>query len=73
MTGRFAYPADLLGHEVVRVKTVLDAACLGGLGDDPDMSLFFPTAVSVSTLTFATILAMVKPLGRIRGGRTPGV
>jgi hypothetical protein len=26
----------------------------------------------VTTLTFATVLAMVKPLGRIQGGRTPG-
>jgi hypothetical protein len=35
--------------------------------------LFFPPAVSVITLTFATVLAGVKPLGRIRARRTPGV
>ena len=40
---------------------------------DRRATLFFPSAVSVTTLTFATVLAMVKPLGRIRGGRTPGV
>jgi hypothetical protein len=31
------------------------------------------SAVSVTTLSFTTVLAIVKPLGRIRGGRTPGV
>jgi dihydrofolate reductase len=31
--------------------------------------LFLPPAVSVTTLTFDTVLAVVKPLGRIRGGR----
>jgi hypothetical protein len=32
-----------------------------------------PARLSVTRLTFATVLAVVKPLGRIRGGRTPGV
>ncbi|MPZ84355.1 MAG: hypothetical protein GEV28_29760 [Actinophytocola sp.] len=30
-------------------------------------------AVSLTTLTFATILAVVKPWGRIRGGQAPKV
>ena len=36
-------------------------------------ALFFSPAVSPTTLTFATFLAVVKALGRIRGGRTRGV
>jgi hypothetical protein len=40
---------------------------------DRRATLFLPPAVSVTTLTFTTVLAMVKPLGRIRGGRTPEV
>jgi hypothetical protein len=40
---------------------------------DRRATLFFPSAVSVTTLTFTTVLAMVKPLGSIRGGRTAGV
>lgn len=49
------------------------------MGDDPagDVSfLFFPPAVSLTALSFATVLAVVKPWGRIgrkgrRGGRGP--
>jgi hypothetical protein len=34
-------------------------------------SLFFPPAVSLTTLTLATVLAVFKPWGRIRPGRRP--
>lgn len=33
-------------------------------------SLFFPPAVSLTTLTLATVLAVFKPWGRIRPGRS---
>lgn len=36
-------------------------------------TLFFPPAVWLTTLIFATVLAVVKSWARIRGGRTPGV
>lgn len=36
-------------------------------------TLFFPPAVSLTTLTFATVLAVVKPWGRIRAGRARGL
>ncbi len=41
---------------------------------DPDAvsSLFFPPAVSLSTLTLATVLAVFKPWGRIGSTRTSG-
>jgi NAD(P)-dependent dehydrogenase (short-subunit alcohol dehydrogenase family) len=35
-------------------------------------TLFFPPAVLLTTLIFATVLAVVNSWGRIRGGRTPG-
>jgi hypothetical protein len=40
-------------------------------GESPlDVStLFFPPAVSLSTLTFATVLAVFKPWGRVRSSR----
>ena len=34
---------------------------------------FFPPAVLLTTLIFATGLDVVRSWGRIRGGRTPGV
>jgi hypothetical protein len=34
--------------------------------------LFFPPAVSLTTLTLATVLAVFKPWGRIRPGRSEG-
>ena len=40
---------------------------------DQRATLFFPPAVLLTTLGFATVLAVVKSWGRIRGGRTPGV
>ena len=40
---------------------------------DRRATLFFPPAVLLTTLIFATVLAVVKSWGRIRGGRTPGV
>jgi hypothetical protein len=36
-------------------------------------TLFFPPAVLLTTLIFATILAVARSWGRIRGGRAPGV
>jgi hypothetical protein len=39
----------------------------------PRVTLLFPPAVLLTTLVFATVLAVVKSWGRIRGGRTPGV
>ena len=36
-------------------------------------TLFFPPAVLLTTLIFATVLAVAKSWGRIRGCRTPGV
>ena len=44
------------------------AAYAGTLGDPPEEvgSLFFPPAVSLSALTFATVLAVFKPWGRVR-------
>ncbi|MBO0814449.1 MAG: hypothetical protein J2P30_04755 [Actinobacteria bacterium] len=35
-------------------------------------TLFFPPAVSLTTLTLATVLAVFKPWGRIRSRRTDG-
>ncbi|MFB4315963.1 hypothetical protein [Actinomadura sp. 21ATH] len=35
-------------------------------------NLFFPPAVSLTALTFATVLAVAKPWGRVRGGRRGG-
>jgi hypothetical protein len=35
-------------------------------------SLFFPPAVSLTALTLATVLAVFKPWGRIRPGRSQG-
>jgi hypothetical protein len=48
---------------------------LTGVPDPARVStLFFPPAVSLSTLTIATVLAVAKPWGRIRtrpkGGRS---
>jgi hypothetical protein len=40
---------------------------------DGRAALLFRPVVSVTMLTFASVFAMVKPLGRIRDGRTPGV
>jgi hypothetical protein len=40
---------------------------------DRRATLFFPPAVLLTTLVFATVLAVAKSWGRIRGGRTPGV
>lgn len=48
---------------------------LGGTPDPDAVSqLFFPPAVSLTALTFATVLAVVKPWGRISRskGRAPG-
>jgi hypothetical protein len=40
---------------------------LNGAGSDVDVSsLFFPPAVSLATLTAATVLAVFKPFGRTR-------
>lgn len=52
--------------EIVEHGRVLAAG-----GDSPlDVStLFFPPAVSLTTLTFATVLAVFKPWGRIRQTR----
>ncbi|MEW2357088.1 hypothetical protein [Spirillospora sp. NPDC029432] len=44
-----------------------------GVPEPEDVSsLFYPPAVSLTTLTFATVLAVAKPWGRIRGGRRGG-
>jgi hypothetical protein len=40
---------------------------------DRRATLFYPPAVLLTTLIFATVLAVAKSWGRIRGGRTPGV
>ncbi len=40
---------------------------------DRRATLFFPPAVLLTMLIFATVLAVVRSWGRIRGGRTPGV
>lgn len=41
-----------------------------GAGDPAAVeTLFFPPAVSLTTLTFATVLGVLKPWGRIRRGR----
>ncbi|MGH9208199.1 MAG: hypothetical protein ACRD1G_16860 [Acidimicrobiales bacterium] len=40
---------------------------------DRRATLLFPPAVLLTTLIFATVLAVVKSRGRIRGGRSPGV
>jgi hypothetical protein len=46
-----------------------------GEHDSPDRraTLFFPPAALPATLIFATVLAVVKSWGRIRGHRNPGV
>lgn len=44
-----------------------------GATPDKDMStLFFPPAVSLTALSFATVLAVFKPWGRLRGARSSG-
>ena len=46
---------------------------LTGTPDPSTVStLFFPPAVSLTTLTLATVLAVFKPWGRIRARRTDG-
>jgi hypothetical protein len=46
---------------------------LRGATDPTTVStLFFPPAVSLTTLSLATVLAVFKPLGRIRPGRKTG-
>jgi hypothetical protein len=44
----------------------------GAPAPDTVSTLFFPPAVSLSALTLATVLAVVKPWGRIRPNRTRG-
>jgi hypothetical protein len=61
---------------VVVLQPGMDAVAGYGqdlLTGDPDRgtvsTLFFPPAVSLTTLTVATVLAVVKPWGRIRHRR----
>jgi predicted lysophospholipase L1 biosynthesis ABC-type transport system permease subunit len=44
-----------------------------GVTPDKDLSLlFYPPAVSLTALSLATVLAVVKPWGRIRSTRQTG-
>jgi len=52
------------------LQRAIDGNILPG---SPACHALLPPRRVADPLTFATVLATVKPWGRIRGGRTPGV
>ena len=55
---------------MAEVREYGEAVSAGGAPDDVVVSqLFFPPAVSLTALSFATVLAVMKPWGRTRRRR----